>query len=230
MIHLFQDSKKYALTGCRLATIGVTVAVGLLTASAASAGPVNLDRFLDGFGAVGVGQTQNFAAPSAVGGSRTLQVISGSIGAALGVDSGNAGVLTVASGTQTGATGSVTYDGNGAGLSDMDLTVGGQGDSFSIELLSIDIGSVILTLIVFAQSEQTTLSQTAGLSSLGVPLVFYFSAFSPSSPAIFEQAEKVVLSLAADSQTDATLRFGGVSCPDKSNWPNHCQSFCSVLA
>ncbi len=152
----------------------------------------------------------NFASVDAIGGSRTLEILGFptdgdplSMGAELSVAVPPGALGHSQDVFAPGGRSKVTWDSNGAGLGGLDLTDGGLANGLSMDLLSIDVGTVDVTLMV----EDTG----GGMSSLQLPgLVlgtnnFFFASFSVGAD--FTDVESIMMTIEADESSDLVIDF-----------------------
>lgn len=154
--------------------------------------------------------SSTIAAPEAIGGFRTLEILSvtGSSNATLEVITGGLGLLALSNAFGTSSTARVTWDKNGIGLGGMDLTGSGAFDSIGLALVSIDQGNVSLTVSIFE-----TAGEGGGFASLLLPSavvgqnVFKFDTFTNFANVSFNLVDKITLGIVAGTSSDLGLDF-----------------------
>ncbi len=159
------------------------------------------------------------ATTNALGGWRKLELSTnnGSDGASLNVTGGQ---LSLNAGSNTSATGTVTWDKNGAGLN-ADLlvsdTLGFTGSScyecFVLDVFKIDQGNVDLTIQLFDGSNTT--SYTSSGIGTGIQEIL-FSNFTGIN---LNSIDSISLIIAGDQASDMTLNFQGYTGKQVSSVP-----------
>ena len=191
-------------------TVGTTCAGVLAIAGGAQA--IMIDDFDIGPGMVdsdlSPGPTNFAAVGSAIGGSRTLEILGfpgdgnpTSEGAELEVSVPPGQLGHSQDAFAPGGRSKVTWDANGGGLGGEDLTDGGLANGIMVDLISIDVGMVDVTLMV----EDTV----GGASSLVLsplaagPNSFFFADFI--GDADFSDADVIMLQIDAEATSDLVL-------------------------
>ena len=198
--------KRQLLAGC-------TCVAGLLFAGTAQG--VIIDDFNDGPGSVGTdvpgpGPT-NFEAATAVGGSRTLEIIGFpgdgdglSQGAELEVAAPNPGAIGHSQDAfSPGGRSRVTWDDDGNGLGGVDLTDDGADNAFQLALLALDVGFVDVSFSVESNDHGTATIDIDDLEEGAFNVVY--ADFDGFSDEIFENVDKVTMTITAGEQSDLVI-------------------------
>ncbi len=190
------------LVGCGSLTL---MAHGLQAAS------ILIDDFNTGPGVVSSANPGpiNFAAPSAIGGSRTLELLGFpenddpiSQGAVLRVAAPPGAEGHSQNALSQGGRSRTRWNANGGGLGAIDLTDGGVEDTLNFTILSIDQGTVTVTFNIVSDIFGTaTVMSLPGTGSVAVP----FSSFTGFSPDIFENVDEINMEITAGQGTDMIL-------------------------
>jgi hypothetical protein len=182
------------------------VALVALVASQAQAA-LSIDGFnmtnqsQDGVGA------NTVAAVEAIGGFRTLEVVSitpGSLSATLAVGPVPAIGLSLSNDTGESSVSQVVWDADGTGLGGVDLTQGGLIDNFfELAISSIDVGLVDLTLTV-----ADTLGGLSSASMLGAGVGTETVSFASFVGDVdFTTVDSITLSIDSDENSDLSLDY-----------------------
>ncbi len=144
----------------------------------------------------------NFVSGDAIGGSRTLEILStvGPLGNALDVLA-PPGVLSHSQDALTSGSSKVTWDAAGSGLGGLDLTDAGLSTGLVIDLLAIDVGSIDLTFMVMDTGGDSSSLLLPGLV-LGSN-DFLFTDFVGGAD--FTAVDVIMLTIDADVASDLTL-------------------------
>lgn len=180
---------------------------------ALSAGPGNaatiliseVDDFSTGGMNVNADGSDTVVASGAIGGYRTVSMTKvGNFGANADVYT-SLGIYAHNAGANTSAISTITWDANGGGLGGLDWSTGYFGQTFDLDIVSIDQGFVDLTLLVedtFGGSGSYTLSGLgAGLQK------FNFSVFTGVD---FSSVDSLSLIVDGDQASDLALNALGV--------------------
>jgi hypothetical protein len=187
--------------------LGVAVIVAL------SAGPVNaatvliagIDDFATGEMRVNADGSDTVVASGAVGGYRTVSMTKvGDFGANADVYA-PLGIYAHNAGANTSAISTITWDANGGGLGGLDWSTGYFGQTFNLDIISIDQGFVDLTLLV---EDTFGVSDSYTLSGLGAGIQkFDFSVFTGVD---FSSVDSLSLIIDGDQASDLALNTLGV--------------------
>ena len=174
----------------------------------------DFDSVMQSVGAVGA---PNTAAAPVIGGFRTVELTSivGALGASATVLPAPSGFYAHSADVGTSATSQLTWDANGTGLGGADFTDAGLSTLFHLDILSIDVGLVDLTITV-----ADTLSGVDSVTLSGLTVgqaAFDFASFSGIDFTSIDSVQLTVAGgIAADLSLDLFETSGDLNLPEPS--------------